>query len=352
MCIIDNLSISEKKLDVIQALRAFAAMLVVMNHYPGRFTTFAHGYVGVDLFFVISGLIMVVTTNTKNLTTEYAYDFLIKRFSRIVPYYAIMTIIALAVTYKAHDYSGHQALIHTIKSIILVPMWDRQPVLEPGWTLSFEMYFYFIFFLSLLFEKNRWLFLFSYFLLTLTILTRISLYRELKDISILGDYLNLFDTGIVWCFVFGVVIGKVFINGFIVKWNYSIMLVIISSMAILYIYFYTEPQHGPELGMLFAILTYSLLCLERRGIVRIPRFIIFLGDISFSIYLTQYITITIMERYMIYYFEGEVGRWSMLLPFLVSVISVGYISYRAIEAPTDSWCKKALRSVYGIRKFA
>ncbi len=116
---VNSIIIKKNKLELIQVLRGIAALLVVMNHYPGRLSAFSHGYIGVDLFFVISGLIMVITTKEKNTGGEYAIDFIIKRFSRICPYYTIMTLVTLLVAYNAHHESGYELFIHTVKSILL-----------------------------------------------------------------------------------------------------------------------------------------------------------------------------------------------------------------------------------------
>jgi exopolysaccharide production protein ExoZ len=128
----------------IQYLRGIAALLVVWFHAMG---TFGHlyevfGNVGVDIFFVISGFIMIVTTWQKDISPG---RFLALRIVRVVPLYWIATLcMALLAGASALD---------TLRSVAFVP-YSINPVLYPGWTLNFEMFFYLIFALSL-FSKYR-----------------------------------------------------------------------------------------------------------------------------------------------------------------------------------------------------
>ncbi|CNF00543.1 TPA: acyltransferase [Yersinia enterocolitica] len=336
---------TKNKLELIQVLRAFAAILVVMNHYPGRLQVFASGYIGVDLFFVISGVIMVITTNSNDTSGRYAVDFMIKRFSRICPYYAIMTLIALLLTYKIHDHHALETLTLFLKSVLLVPLWGEQPILEPGWTLTFEMYFYFVFFISLFFNKYRWIFVFSFFLLALTVFDRIDSYNHAKDIALVGDYLKMFSTGIVWCFIMGVVVGLLFNKKLILNKQLTVAITAISLALLLYNYFSSTPQHGPLFGLLFSMLVYGVICIESNFHFKTPRFLVFLGDISFSLYLTQFITISLMERYLLDLFSGEIQRYLMVIPFISVNIIVAYFAYKTLELPIDKSCKRALRKI-------
>ncbi|CNL67928.1 acyltransferase family protein [Yersinia aleksiciae] len=337
--------VTKNKLELIQVLRAFAALLVVMNHYPGRLQAFASGYIGVDLFFVISGVIMVITTNSTDTSGRYAVDFMIKRFSRICPYYAIMTFIALLLTYNIHEHQALDTLTLFFKSILLVPLWGEQPILEPGWTLTFEMYFYFVFFISLFFNKYRWVFVFSFFLLALTVFDKIDAYNHAKDIALVGDYLKMFSTGIVWCFIMGVVVGLLYNKKLILNKKSTITITAISLALLLYNYFSSTPQHGPLFGLLFSMLVYGVICIESNFQFKIPRFLVFIGDISFSLYLTQFITIFLMERYLLSLFSGEIQRYIMVIPFISVNIIVAYFAYKKLELPIDKTCKNALRKI-------
>ena len=140
------------KFITIQYLRGLAAMLVLASHallYPlvernliyGRL-----GWLGVILFFAISGFIMVVVTGEGRFS---ALDFLRRRFIRIVPMYWAATLIAAALAllapqlFKTTVYdTGHLLL-----SLIFVPFFNPvsgsiHPLYKLGWTLNYEMFFY------------------------------------------------------------------------------------------------------------------------------------------------------------------------------------------------------------------
>jgi exopolysaccharide production protein ExoZ len=142
-------------------LRAVAAYLVVFVHLSELLpetpiTTFLHdkGYSGVDLFFVISGFIMVYTTSLKKIS---ASQFLLNRIRRIVPLYysATLFVFGIAVTFPLIFQNTSPDFYALLKSLAFVPFEKSPGRIYPlyylGWTLNYEMFFYMIFALSLSF---------------------------------------------------------------------------------------------------------------------------------------------------------------------------------------------------------
>jgi peptidoglycan/LPS O-acetylase OafA/YrhL len=140
----------------IQALRGLAAFLVVFVHLerlaelaglPARATVF--GNAGVDVFFVISGLIMVVTTSGKRAQTPQA--FLRNRATRIAPLYWAITLAVFALALAAPQLlqSTTADPLGLAKSLAFVPYarpdGQMHPVVFVGWTLNYEMAFYLVF---------------------------------------------------------------------------------------------------------------------------------------------------------------------------------------------------------------
>jgi peptidoglycan/LPS O-acetylase OafA/YrhL len=143
----------------LQLLRAVAAYLVVFVHLSELLpetpvTTFLHnkGYSGVDLFFVISGFIMVYTTTRKPISGG---QFLINRLKRIVPlYYAVtLFVFAIALTFPFIFQNTSADFYALAKSLAFVPFEKSPGRIYPlyylGWTLNYEMFFYLTFALSL-----------------------------------------------------------------------------------------------------------------------------------------------------------------------------------------------------------
>lgn len=99
----------KRNIEFIQALRGIAALAVVLRHaaefIPGIIVYdmkaiswmlfWGGGGFGVDLFFIISGFIMVCTTWGGDGTFRYTIEFYIKRFARIFPVYAVLTLVSI-----------------------------------------------------------------------------------------------------------------------------------------------------------------------------------------------------------------------------------------------------------------
>ena len=138
----------------IQALRAIAALLVVFFHINP--VLFEFGWVGVDLFFVISGFIM-----GKIGTQDRPVTFIVKRGIRIIPLYWLATLamcaIALVMPQALKRFTFDAPSL--VQSLLFVPYFDADgniwPLLGPGWTLNSEMFFYALFALALLLPSPR-----------------------------------------------------------------------------------------------------------------------------------------------------------------------------------------------------
>lgn len=147
----------------LQYLRAIAALMVVYFHAILQLakvnpaidaTSFIYGETGVDIFFVLSGFVMWLTTSGRNMTPV---DFARKRVKRIVPLYWLATLFSAAVALIAPSLLKSTAfdLPHLMASLLFVP-WINPvdptmiaPLIVPGWTLNYEMFFYFVFALLL-----------------------------------------------------------------------------------------------------------------------------------------------------------------------------------------------------------
>lgn len=142
----------------IQGLRWFAALSVVVFHahltiafYTLQPMNLRAEAAGVDVFFVISGFIMVHTTRSGNVSPP---QFWAHRAIRVAPLYWLATLAAMAIfatgilrasilPFDAGD---------AITSFLFIPHLRHElwlPILPVGWTLIFEVYFYFLFGLAL-----------------------------------------------------------------------------------------------------------------------------------------------------------------------------------------------------------
>ncbi|HXP05205.1 MAG TPA: acyltransferase, partial [Stellaceae bacterium] len=152
------------KLFALQLLRAVAATGVVISHV--RYDFLHHfgradalpgfvnvGAAGVDLFFVISGFVMVYSSESLFGRDRAATIFLARRVARIVPLYWLMTVAMIAYVAVRGFAASDASPAHAALSFLFIPYprpsGEMSPVYGVGWTLNYEMFFYAVFALCL-----------------------------------------------------------------------------------------------------------------------------------------------------------------------------------------------------------
>jgi exopolysaccharide production protein ExoZ len=148
----------------VHLLRFFAAAFVVVSHSINVLQIpkpqMHPGDVGVDIFFIISGLVIGLSTRDGDSPVRFA----IKRFVRVVPPYWLATLAMVAVLYLTDTGTGVGQTPNSpprwneiwLSFTFLSPLSSTTfPVLFPGWTLSYEMLFYLIYGVTLaIFRKH------------------------------------------------------------------------------------------------------------------------------------------------------------------------------------------------------
>lgn len=153
-----------QQLDLVQALRGLAAFAVLTHHiavsidqwFGTGFTPpgLGLGWVGVDLFFVLSGFIMVWTTQSSGHGVRSAAAFWTRRLLRVYPPYWAAALMALGLTALIPEIVSKDSA-GLLESFFLWPA-EHPPFLQPGWTLIYELWFYLGFGLLML-APRRWL---------------------------------------------------------------------------------------------------------------------------------------------------------------------------------------------------
>lgn len=167
---------SALRLENIQALRAVAAIMVALLHAQVSVMgeaavlgqTFSPWAVvdlsfGVDIFFVISGVVITISS-VKLAEARQGMAFFRKRFLRVVPIYWVFTFVQVAATAVAafvHPVRSSDDILNfknVLCSLLFIPIdtfsygpLAAMPVLFVGWSLNFEVLFYFIFGISIFF---------------------------------------------------------------------------------------------------------------------------------------------------------------------------------------------------------
>ncbi|RZT04593.1 exopolysaccharide production protein ExoZ [Duganella sp. CF402] len=151
----------------IHALRAIAALLVVLHHAFQRGNAlgltqlqFEFGAWGVDLFFVISGFVMAKGVQGRQ-GWQAASGFIGRRLARVVPLYWAATLLLTMVYFVLPQLFGNLSIApgDLPRSLLFWPYEDGRglvrPIVSQGWTLIFEMFFYALVCLGLLLGRGR-----------------------------------------------------------------------------------------------------------------------------------------------------------------------------------------------------
>lgn len=297
-----------ERLAFIQSLRGIAALMVVLYHGSRFISPYGTGMgdvlfgpagmMGVVLFFIVSGFIMVYTTERSDGSPVYVAEFLIKRFSRIWPVYAVASAVFVAVVWQGVHFfqtPGHtRQFLHTL---LFVPTGDGTPpdfgfpIPSVGWSLNYEMYFYAVFGLSMLFGRARWIALAVWLGATLLLVPylhgRVS-FDGFTDYGFSHAYTQLVTSPIVWQFAAGVVLGLVYRSRIEVRSETTLkLLMFVTASFVLWQYMSRfRMGHGvTQWGVSLLPFMLVLVLASKRLPLAAPAALTWLGDISFSLYL-------------------------------------------------------------------
>jgi exopolysaccharide production protein ExoZ len=325
-----NNKLTKGKYNTLQLLRGIAAIAVVTFHEFGSSGLFKLGQHGVDLFFVLSGFIILYIHNADIGDKRAVLPFFIKRLTRIFPIYWLITFAYVAlVTIFSHNVISLDYIIH---SLLLLPQ-EKDPIIGVAWTLEYETLFYLIFCI-LLFSRKIF-----YPIMGVWSLAIIFFFVFPVNFPIfVGRIFNPLNLE----FLFGCSIALVVLKNKInFKWtiHFSIILIILS--AVLQYYNILNMHRFIMWGIPFTVLILGLVKLELKKQVYVPKTLIYLGDASYSIYLTHLVTLLIVEsslkRLNLYEQYGHNGL--VQLSFSVAAILVGCIFYSIVEKPLLKYTK-------------
>jgi len=151
---------ASQRLIGIQILRALAALMVVYSHLMARnvnrgFLTGNEwwnvdlGHFGVCIFFAISGYVMIHASARTFAAARKGPSvalFLKRRIARICPLYYLTTVAAIAMAAAVHGEAASMGDI--VRSLLFIPYLNEsglyQPVYSLGWSLNYEMFFYLV----------------------------------------------------------------------------------------------------------------------------------------------------------------------------------------------------------------
>lgn len=341
---------SHQKFESIQALRGFAALYVFLFHAKDALPLWSHsatdrltgvmnrGFMGVDIFFVISGFIMAWVCVLSRERIESPWAFAIKRFFRIVPPYVLSTLLATYLLIQVGSWEMFW------KSVLMYPIDGARPPQfgEPlnliGWTLNYEALFYAIFCIALFARRLSLVIALGAIAalvwavpLLVGALLSLDPYRSALFST---AYARMATNPLILEFGLGILCAIAFhrLRGRVPKRVIWIALGLACAVMAWRMVAHPTGHSVVGIGLPAAALLLAIALADAAGLYKVPRLAVWLGEISFSIYLVHAVIILIVRAKMPPA-VGEIGQYGKLAADLGLLLIVSYYWHRWIEAP-------------------
>jgi exopolysaccharide production protein ExoZ len=333
---------AKRKNDItsIQYLRALAALAVLVFHACTKAgADFSIGQAGVDLFFVISGFLMVLITG--NHTS--AGTFLLDRILRIAPLYwiATLTLVALHLIGFAPNLSVE--LSYVIQSLLFIPVREptgvnNWPVLVPGWSLVFEIFFYALFAFVIAKFRVAWRVPVLSIILVGLVGLGLSTNSESPIFQTYTDPMLLEFLAGTWIGIFATNIRKIP--------NFASIVLLVMSVALLILLNSLLPisWRVVSFGLPACIILIAALALEAKAPTSLfGKLFNAIGDSSYSLYLWHGMAISVTSKIAA---SLEFPVMAEITLGVIGGLALGFASYWIIERPIRHWAAefKARRS--------
>ncbi len=340
-------------------LRGIASLFVVFFHFRIFLNDayvqkdlgdmlFSAGYFGVDLFFMISGFVIVYSTKNDNSI----FSFSVKRLFKIYPVYLFCLALYISAIYPNVNYNS------IIKSLLFLQLdynsaapFYGYSVIGAAWTLTYELIFYMFFLIALkmshryriLISSVMMLSVFSYLNIKYNGYIDLNPYEQL-NLSVTNSIQGLvknFASPLLIEFIFGMLTCEIYMrtraDNKILKSICSFSFY--SSLCLLAFYALADGSGGHgiiNVGYACFLLLLSSVILEKIKGIKENKYLNFLGDISYPLYLTHPIVVTFVplhgEFFQLYTHASGFGKFIYLI--FISIL-ISYLIHLIIEANTS-----------------
>ena len=338
--------VPKKTIANLQVLRGVAALMVVVHHstiqipafdlmVEQRFGKTDFWARGVDLFFVISGFVIYLSIRKSAVGIR---QFLLSRLIRVAPLYWLftLTLVMLVMLAPTQFRTTIVSFPSLAKSLLFIPYYNDAnpihvwPLLVPGWSLNYEMFFYAMCAVGMWRWRDR---LLSFLTIVFVSLVAIGLWKA-PDVAIVRTYT---DSRLL-LFLFGALLSGRYVAGALDKRPWlkaalpiGIGLFSFGSFVPLWAFFWWLPS----LSGCICIVA-GLLALEPDRPSTQYYWALLLGDASYSIYLSHLFTLGALRVLWARLELPTVGLEDLavyILSALVASSLVGLIVHRYVEQP-------------------
>jgi len=352
-----------KKLNLIQAFRGVAALLVVLFHVDQLstetlnqrflFNIFKFGWAGVDFFFVLSGFIILFVhySDVGQQSLTRFKSFIIKRFIRIYPAYWVVLFTILGLTFIfplfAKESTSNVEII--FNSIFLFPQ-GGQTVLNVSWTLVQEIFFYFMFSLTILLKPIFYIPIISAWILG-NIIQSGGMFTISKELS---PWLWTVFNSMNLEFLFGCLAAYLVLN-YNISFKKPLLILGVTLFGVAGI-FYAIAKVSDDLILLdtqrvftFGILAFAIVIsstsMDLNQTLEVPEFMIYIGDASYSIYIVHGPAISVLMKLIAKFNLAHLNSGSFLILNIITtimVVGISCIFHSFIEKPLLELCRKKI----------
>lgn len=297
---------------------------------------------GVDVFFVISGFIMVYASRDLFGNSKGWLKFLRRRIARIVPLYWLMTtlfLVVLAVTPQVLN-DSKPTVLEVLKSYAFIPYVHAgddliRPIYKLGWTLEYEMFFYAAFAALLFFPMRATIFALASLFATFVVLG-IVLAPPLGPLA-------FWTNPIILEFVMGTFVALAFIDGWRLPSTLALILFLVGlgSIALGAVeHLATDGPWRPVITGLPAALIVAAAALRRESLsptsptVLTTIGLVALGDASYAIYLAHPWLVRLSHFvWNRIHVSSHLSAWIFVGMVLLLVAPFGLLVHHYIEQP-------------------
>lgn len=327
------------RLDV-QGLRAIAVLAVIAFHASNNFLS--AGFLGVDVFFVISGYIITSLIVEAGTSFKWRY-FYMGRVKRIVPAYVFMLLIVsifssflfIPSDFLFFKQSLYSALLFYSNNYFshfgsyFAPGSHELPLLHT-WSLAIEMQFYLFFPLLIWLTPRRCLtLLISVLCVGLFILAEWRLQVQVSQREVYYSLLARIPEFLMGALVAVAGAGRELSD------RRSAVLGGVGFIVLVWCFINTNSKSFPGLAAFLPCFATALVLISRSGPVSSllsHRILVWLGAVSYSLYLWHWPILALMRYYL--------GSYELpllwLFWFLFLTIAISWFSYRFVESPARS----------------
>ena len=336
----------------IQSLRAVSVILVICYHFNFIYQNnpiFSGGFIGVDIFFIISGYVIsnIVLIELEKNNSFKILPFIEKRLRRLIPalYFLLITLLIIGYFFllpKRYIQLGYDTIFNTFFASNFY-FWEtlekygaitgiERPLLHT-WSLSVEWQFYIFTSLIIIVFRNQILKKFNFFFISLFTVSII------LNLVVLNNQINFnfyFSGSRYWEFLLGVLIryNQLSLRNYIIerctKQTINLLLfiflilILIFSLSYQYLIFKKIFFLIVMIGASFIILLGNTESTFSK--VLNTKFLVFTGAISYSLYVWHYPLVSFFYVTGFDILLTSFNKFLLLIPlFLISTISYYYV---------------------------